>query len=209
MYAFLFSDSNLWFSICIGLVFALFTLEILGMLFGLSLLSFLDDISPVEVDTDISINGGFSSLLSWLCIDKLPLMIWLVLLLTSFGLSGYMINYTSLTLFTSTLSNTLSIPIAGLLSLLITARLGEFIARLIPKSESSATRTTDLEGHVAEITLGTAKMHSAAEAKCVDEFNQTHYLMVEPLEEDEEFHQGEHVILVKKGTRSWQATRYQ
>ena len=211
MFAFLFSDHNLWFSIAIGIVLALFTIEVLGMLFGLSLMSLMDDISPVELDadadTDVS-GGGFSSLLSWLCLDRLPLMIWLILLLTTFGLSGYVINFTSINWLGLTLTPYIALPAAFFVGLVLTGRLGSFIARLLPKNESSATHEFEFEGLVAQITLGKASPGSPAEAKCLDQFEQAHYLMVEPIESDQHFVQNDKVVLVKKGPRSWLATRY-
>lgn len=212
MYAFLFSDSNMWFSVAIGIVLALFTIEILGMLFGLSLMGLLDDVSPIELDasadTSADIGGGFSSILSWLCLDRLPLMIWMILLLTAFGLVGYLINFSTAKLLGFQASIMISIPLASILALIITGRLGSGIAKLVPKNESSATHQFEFEGMVGHITLGSATSGSPAEAKCVDQFEQAHYLMVEPIEKNESFSQNDKIVLVQKGTQSWLATRY-
>ena len=208
MYAFLFSDNNLWFAISMGIVIALFTIEVLGMVFGLSLMGLVDDISPIELDADADIDGGFSSIFSWLCLDRLPLMIWFVLLLTCFSLTGYTINYAALKVFNFEISSIILIPVAMLVGLVLTGRLGSALARLLPKNESSATHEFEFEGRVAQITLGTAKIGSPAEAKCMDQFEQAHYLMVEPMDAEESFNQHDKVVLVKKGPHSWLAMRY-
>jgi len=209
MFSLLFSDANFIFSVAIGIVFGIALLEVIGLLFGLSLMGLLDDVSPVDVDADVDLNAtGISPLFSWLSLDRLPLMIWLTLLLISFGLAGYIINYFSLLSFDSTLSRVISIPLAFILAILFTARSGGFLSRLLPKNESSAVNTADFSGSVAIITLGEARIDSPAEAKYVDAFEQAHYLMVEPMDEEECFVQGDRVILVSRKPASWQATRY-
>ena len=205
--SFLFQDANFFFTVAIGIVLVFALIEILGMLFGLSLMAFLDNLSPIDVDADLEA-GGVSGVLSWLCMDRLPLMIWLILLLTSFGLSGYLLNYAWLSFFGSYAATLISHPVALLLALLITGRVGGFIARMLPKNESTAVDTESFSGTVAIITVGTASQGSPAEAKAIDEFEQAHYLMVEPMSDDQ-FHQGDKVILVEKGPRSWLATRYE
>lgn len=210
MDTFLFSDNNLWFAIALGIVIALFIIEVLGMVLGLSLMGLVDDVSPINLNTDthLDTDSGFSSILSWLCLDRLPIMIWFVLLLTCFSLTGYVINFAALNVLGFEISSIIAIPVALLLGLLLTGRLGSTLARLLPKNESSATHEFEFEGRVAEITLGTAKSGSPAEAKCLDQFDQAHYLMVEPIDTEESFKQHDKVILVNKGSRSWLATRY-
>ena len=208
MFSFFFLDQNLWFSIAVGIVISLFVLELLGVLFGLSLLSFLDDISPIEVGADANVEGGVASSLSWLCLDRLPLMVWLILFLTLFGLSGYLFNFASGSLMGSLPPTAISLVAAIIIGLFLTARLGSSVAKLLPKQESSAMHEYDFEGLTAEIVLGVAKPGSPAEAKCIDQFNQAHYLLAEPIEAEEVFNQGDTVILVKKGPNCWLATRY-
>lgn len=210
MYAFLFSDANWLFSIAIGFVLVLFTIEMLGVLFGLSLMGMVDDISPIElnIDADVGIDGGFTSLLSWLCLDKLPLMIWLVIFLTGFGLTGYLTNFISIHATGFPLENFIAVPIAIVLGLFICGSLGSKLAQLMPKNESSAAHDADLEGRIAEITIGKASQGSPAEAKCIDDYHQMHYVMVEPIEPEQVFNQHEKVILITKQAHSWLVMRY-
>ena len=206
MLSFLFSDANFYYSVAIGFVIVFFLVELIGMVLGVSLMSFLDDLSPIEVDASVEA-GGASGLLNWLCLDRLPLMIWVTLCLSSFGLSGYAMNYAAQQMIGGHLANVISIPIAIVIALLITGRVGGVLARMMPKNETTAIDMTAFEGSVATITVGTARKHSPAESKVIDKFEQAHYFMVEPIDDDT-FHQGDKVILVKKGPRSWFATRY-
>ena len=208
MIAFILADSNFWFNVAIGSVLALLLLEVASMLFGISLLGMLDSDVDVDLDADMDA-GGVTALLSWLSIDKLPTMIWLVLLLTSFGLSGYITNLVFINVINDFAPAIISIPSAFVLGLLITGRTGGILSRMLPKNESSAMSTDAFVGNVAQITLGKAVAGSPAEAKFTDQHNQPHYVMVEPMEGNEAFVQGDQVILVQKQSNSWLATRYQ
>ena len=100
---------------------------------------------------------------------------------------------------------TLLAVIAGLF---FTTRFGTFIARLLPKQESSATTADELVGTVGHITVGVARQNSPAEGKFIDAHGQPHYLLVEPLEPDEQFSQGEKILLIQKRDYRWLASRY-
>ncbi len=203
MLSFLLNDANFWFSCALGAVLTLLILEVAGMVFGLSLLSLVDDPAEAELDTTSGIE-----LASWLALDRLPFMVWLVLLLTSFGIAGYLLNFLSLNFLTTYFSPLPVIVFALLIALLTTSQFGGFIARLLPRQESSATTTEDLVGTVGYITLGVARPSNPAEGKFTDSFGQPHYLLVEPIETNEQFSQGEQILLIKKQAKSWLATRY-
>jgi hypothetical protein len=210
MLNFLLADINLIFSIAIGIVLTLGFIELLGLLTGFSLMGLVDDISPVEIDAsvDAPTSGGFSQTLSWLCLDRLPLLIWLILFLTSFGIIGYLINAIALNIFNVGLPILVSIPSALIAAVIVTARTGSVLAQMMPKTDSSATDQEQFSGMVATITLGKAQENSPAEAKFSDSFDQTHYVMVEPMDSNQIFNQGDKVILVNKGKRGWMATAY-
>ena len=59
-------------------------------------------------------------------------------------------------------------------------------------------------GQPAKIILGIAQANSPAQAKVKDQFGQTHYVLVEP-EQDESFQQGQIVILTRKTKLGFQA----
>ena len=206
MLSFLLDDANFWFSCALGIVIALFILEMAGMFFGVSLLGLVDDQAALDADADTS--SGFTEFGSWLALDRVPLLVWLVLLLTTFGSAGLTFNFLSLTLLDTYFARWLITLLAVVAGLFLTARFGTFIARLLPKQESSATTADELVGTVGHITVGVARQNSPAEGKFVDAHGQPHYLLVEPLEPDEQFSQGEKILLIQKRDYRWLASRY-
>ena len=206
MLSFLLDDANFWFSCALGIVIALFILEMAGMFFGVSLLGLVDDQAALDADADTS--SGFTEFGSWLALDRVPLLVWLVLLLTTFGTAGLTFNFLSLTLLDTYFARWLITLLAVIAGLFFTARFGTFIARLLPKQESSATTADELVGTVGHITVGVARQNSPAEGKFIDAHGQPHYLLVEPLEPDEQFSQGEKILLIQKRDYRWLASRY-
>ena len=206
MLSFLLDDANFWFSCALGIVIALFILEMVGMFFGISLLGLVDDQAALDADADTS--SGFTEFGSWLALDRVPLLVWLVLLLTTFGSAGLTFNFLSLTLLDTYFARWLITLLAVVAGLFCTARFGTFLARLLPKQESSATTADELVGTVGHITVGVARQNSPAEGKFIDAHGQPHYLLVEPLEPDEQFSQGEKILLIQKRDYRWLASRY-
>ncbi len=206
MLSFLLDDANFWFSCALGIVIALFILEMAGMFFGVSLLGLVDDQAALDADTDTS--SGFTEFGSWLALDRVPLLVWLVLLLTTFGSAGLTFNFLSLTLLDTYFARWLITLLAVIAGLFFTTRFGTFIARLLPKQESSATTADELVGTVGHITVGVARQNSPAEGKFIDAHGQPHYLLVEPFEPDEQFSQGEKILLIQKRDYRWLASRY-
>jgi hypothetical protein len=206
MLSFLLDDANFWFSCALGIVIALFILEMAGMFFGVSLLGLVDDQAALDADADTS--SGFTEFGSWLALDRVPLLVWLVLLLTTFGTAGLTFNFLSLTLLDTYFARWLITLLAVVAGLFFTARFGTFISRLLPKQESSATTADELVGTVGHITVGVARQNSPAEGKFIDAHGQPHYLLVEPLEPDEQFSQGEKILLIQKRDYRWLASRY-
>jgi hypothetical protein len=70
------------------------------------------------------------------------------------------------------------------------------VARIVPKETSSAINIDSLSGQTATIVIGTAKKGLPSQAKVRDLYGQTHYILVEP-ENDESFSQGDQVVLAQ------------
>ncbi|TKB46377.1 YqiJ family protein [Thalassotalea mangrovi] len=206
MLNFLLSDVNFAFSVALTIVFGLALLEGIALVIGSSVMTLLDDLTGFDIDADVDADvssGGLTSVLGWLCLDKLPLLVWLILMLTSFGLSGLIYNYLVLSSVNIELLYWAAKPVALFCALIITHTFGDAIARIIPKNETSAVSTIEFSGKVATITLGRARRGNAAEASLVDDFNQKHYVMVEPENDHDEFLQGTQVVLIEKANSSW------
>ncbi len=209
MIEFILADINIGFAVALCSVLALAILEGIGMLIGLSMVNLLDHISPIDLDVDTDIPmGGLTPLLGWLCLNRLPLLIWLVLFLTSFGMTGYTLNYILLNNFTVILPEFLTYGLSFMLSLYATHHIGVPLSRLLPKNESSAISNNSFNGLIATITIGTAKQDSPAEASLIDSFNQKHYVLVIPDNDNEEFNKGQQVVLVEKKKSFWLAIKF-
>lgn len=199
----LLSPANFWFSIALIAVFFVFILELVSTVLGASLLGLGEDFA--ELDGDGFLNTSFAN---WLNINKVPFLIYLIVLLTIFGLVGLIINGITASVLSSTLPTLLSVTLAFFIGLLVTAKTVKIIAGVLPSVESSAVNSEDFIGSVAEITIGKASRGNPAEAKFTDHYSQPHFVLVEPFEDEELFAQGERVILVQKNQHSWLATRY-
>lgn len=210
MIEFLLLTENSTYLTALMIVLGLGVIEGVGLLIGLSAMSVLDDLFNFDVDTDATVNmeGGATALLGWLCLDKLPVLVWLVLVLTSFGLSGLTLNFVSGLTLGGFIPSLIGIPVAITSAALITSRFGRVLAKVMPKNESSAITQDSFTGRLAMITVGTAKVGQPAEAVFKDNYEQKHYVMVEPLREEESFNQGEQVVLMDKGETFWTATKY-
>lgn len=199
----LLSPANFWFSIALIAVFFVFILELISTIFGASFLGLGDDFAEVDGEGFLS-----TSLANWLNINKVPFLIYLVVLLTLFGLAGLMLNGLTASIFKITLPAAISVPLALIVGLFVAAKTVKIIASVLPSVESSAVNSEDFIGSVAEITIGKASRGNPAEAKFTDHYSQPHFVLVEPFEDEELFAQGERVILVQKNQHSWLATRY-
>ncbi|MEJ6401849.1 YqiJ family protein [Yoonia sp. 2307UL14-13] len=209
------------FSIALCVVFGLFLLEIIALILGGSVLAAGSDAPDVDIDLDadfdMDIDADFdvdaemdvemntpdtdiapSGLLGWLGLKDVPFLIWFVSFLTIFGLSGLVILQMGTAITGLTLPLIMTIPAATVISAYCTRFIATVVAAIMPKTESTAMRTRFLGGHYGTITQGTARRGSPAEAKIKDRHGNTHYLRVEPLEDDAEIRQGAEVHVLRK-----------
>nr|WP_181006167.1 YqiJ family protein [Shewanella insulae] len=199
---------NLPYSLAMALVILLGLVEGLSMVFGLSLFGLLDDLSPMEMDADVDTDvSGVTGVAGWLCLDRLPLLIWLVLALTSFAIAGFGINYLAQS-FYGHLPSPLGVSLAILLGALSCRFLGARLANLLPKNESSAVSVDDLSGLVGVVTLGCARKGFPSEAVVKDIYQQKHYVLVEPELAGEAFSQGTSVVLLNRNGQVWSVVQF-
>ncbi|AZG74846.1 OB-fold-containig protein [Shewanella livingstonensis] len=212
MLAFLIAHENTPFSIALVIVVMLGIFELIAMIAGLSIFSALDNSlsadldADVDVDTSVSVTG-MTGLLGWLCLNRLPLLIWLVLALSSFAITGYVINFISLQISAELLTRLIVVPIALIITCISSHFLGNAIANILPKNETSAISVNALGGCVATITQGRAVKGRPTEAMVRDEFQQKHYVLVEPEDVGVEFVRGVEVVLLAHKGKVWTAAR--
>jgi hypothetical protein len=174
-------------------------LEGLTLLVGFSASHWLDNLLPHAEGAD----GAFDSVLGWLHIGKVPLLILLVIFLTSFAVTGFALNLVVYALVGLRVPAVIAVPVALIAALPMVRGIGAAVARLIPRDQSYAVSLDSLVGRVAAIVSGTARHGFPAQAKVTSEFGQTLYVMVEPDSADTVFPTNESVLLVRRisGTR--------
>ncbi|ENW82970.1 hypothetical protein F909_01247 [Acinetobacter sp. ANC 3929] len=202
--------SNIVFSIALMLCLFIGILELFLLLLGGSS-SFLEQFLPESLShvdhADVSLEQSdhlLTQLLEWLYLGKVPLLIWLIIFLTVYALTGLILQDVFYQLTEHYLSAWIVAPACLFLCMPLVRYSAALIAKIIPKDETTAIQTDDLIGRTAQIILGDAKPNSPAQAKVKDQFGQTHYVLVEP-ELDIVFHQGQQVILTQRTKIGFQA----
>ncbi|MDH5693246.1 MAG: YqiJ family protein [Gammaproteobacteria bacterium] len=204
MFEFLTASQNLPFTVALAVMFGIALLEGVASLIGASLSNAIDSMLPeVDMDADLDASeirapNALSKLLSWFRIGRVPVLMLLIVFLTSFGLIGLGIQKIAFGLVGSLLPSWIAVVPAVFCSLPFVRVFGGLFEKFLPKDETEAVSDNSFVGRVATITLGLATHGSAAEAKLKDEFGASHYLMVEPDVETESFSQGDQVLIVKK-----------
>lgn len=207
MIDFLVADQNTLYSFALCLMLFIALLEGVGVLLGLSLFSAIDNILSVDVDIDADMQapGGLTAILGWLCISRLPFLIWLVLFLTTFALTGLSINFASATIANYMVPTLIGSLITLIITIVLVRMFGSKLADILPKNETSAVSSDSFTGAIAQITLGKASINNPTEAVLTDQFNQKHYLLVAPERETDTFTQGDQVVLTRKEQSTWLA----
>ncbi len=203
------NSAFLW-AITLMLIIAIF--EGVAMVLGAGISQFLDNLLP-DVDIDVSevdmnsTPGALSLLLGWFYLGKVPALIWLILMLTSFGVSGYAIQGVSQSVTGIYLPGLMSVPAALFCSVLFIRLSGKAFSKLRLQDETEAVSTDTFIGSLATIVIGEARKGLAAEARLTDKFGTTHYIRVEPDNEAETFSAGEEVLLVSQAGSKFNAIK--
>lgn len=216
---FIFAAQNTPFAVALVLMFLIALLEGVTTFLGAGLSGLLDSLLPeMDFDLDLDVDADIDSpdfdagstltkILGWLRFGQVPALVILVIFLTSFGLVGYILQA-----FCSELLGRLipALPASGLaiIGALPFVRIGGgILAKIMPKDETDAVSERTFIGLIAVITLGTARPGKPAQGKLKDRHGQTHYIMIEPDEPQEEFAQGTEVLLVRQQGASFRAIR--
>ncbi|MBX3594271.1 OB-fold-containig protein [Sphingomonas sp.] len=136
--------------------------------------------------------------LDWMGFGQVPLLVVVVLLLASVGLTGLIGQQIAHDLFGGLLPAWIAVPGAAALALPMTAVSARLLAPILPHDQTTAIDIGDLVGRGAIIVTGRAAPGSPARARAEDWYGQAHYLMVEPDTVGQAFDEGERVLLVRR-----------
>ena len=145
-----------------------------------------------DVDADAP---GSSGPLAWLGPGDVPTTIWLAALLLGFGASGLVVQAVA-TAATAPLPGWLAAIPAAASGLLFARGFGRALARLVPRTESSAQTSRQLARRRGLVTMGTAARGRSAEVRVTDRHGNIHYLRAEPLHDDDVIAQGTEVVVL-------------
>ncbi len=169
----------------------------------------------IDADTDIDFGGhghgsadfghaevesatALSRLLGWFCVGRVPVLVLLVVFLTVFGLAGLLVQSIAMGMLGIMFPAFLATVPALAIAIPSVRLLGKGIARIIPKDETDAISRDAVVGRIARITIGIARRDQPAEARVRDVHGHDHYVMVEPLNDDEAFEVGEALLVVAR-----------
>ncbi|WP_415401768.1 YqiJ family protein [Tateyamaria sp. SN3-11] len=210
------------FAVCLAVVAGLFVLEILTALLGGSILGVGSDAPDVDLDLDADFDfsveapegvdlgvddaipeidtgdAGTPGIFTWIGARDVPFLIWLVSFLTMFGLFGLIIQSICVGIFGAPLPILPACAVAFVPALGVTRVIANWVALIMPKTETTAMRARHLGGCHGIVTQGTASRGRPAEVKIKDRHGNIHYMRVEPLYDEEIFEQGSDVTLIRK-----------
>jgi len=225
MLEFLGAPQNLPFSVAIGVMFGIAAVEVVGTLLGAGVSQLLDSALPdfdadVDVDADLDLDadaavsagslhgpGPLMQVLTWLHVGRVPVLVLLILFLTAFGVIGLALQSVVSDLTGRLLPAALAALPAAAGAVPAVRVVGGWIARVIPKEETSAVSRQTFVGRIATVVIGTARAGSPAQARLRDEHGRTHYVMVEPDLQGDQFPTGSEVLLVKVAGPRFRAIR--
>lgn len=202
MIDFMLEPANLPFAVALAIMLFIAAIEGVGALLGFALSGLLDNLMPdldIDVDApDLNDHGAFGEFLTWLRLREVPVIVVLIAFLTSFSITGFLIQQ----LFASALGFLLPALVAAAaatFACLPGVRLfAGVLGKIMPRDETEAVGTASFIGRTATITLGTASRGEPAQGRLKDKFGKSHYVMIEPDLNDQTFDQGEHILLVRQ-----------
>lgn len=202
----MFTGINYWFSLAIAIVLAFFLVETLATLIGKSFMGIFDDPQKIPERPAVTSLSLASMVLAVTGLSRLPLLLWVSVLLTLFALCGYLLHGLVSVLVPALRSEAFILPVALTSALSLLSLLSGYLHRLLI-AEEDEHYSKSFCGCVAEITIGVSRNGNPAEACFKDKYCQTHYILVEPIASNDTFTQGEQVVLVRPDPPCWRAIR--
>jgi hypothetical protein len=182
---------ELWpFVLATGLMIALALMEAAALLIGISTMSWYDG---AGIDPD----GFVGETLGWLHFGKVPILVLLVIFLTTFALAGFVSQFAVRGVIGSFVPWPAAAGVAFVVAVSGVRVFGGTLSRIVPRDETSAVLDASLVGRIGTIVIGTARAGKPAQARVRDEHGTSHYVMVEPEQADQVFEAGASVLLVR------------
>ncbi|MBT0587403.1 OB-fold-containig protein [Alteromonas oceanisediminis] len=198
MYEFFFSWQTIPFMGAMLVVVMFGTVELIGRAFGVSVIHELDDLRHVEFDVDPEDPDAIPPLLKWISLDRVPLLLWFIVLCIGFGVPGYSMNIVSKLIDNTYVNIVVSVATSIVIAILTVRVTGTPISNRLRAALPSErmTHPNYLVGEPAIICYGTATHEKEAKARLTQTNRYGEYIMVKSCYPDRTFPPGSDVILM-------------
>lgn len=178
----------------LGVMFLLCVVEGLALAFaGTMTPSFID------WDTDgVSSSEAPNGVLAYLNAGHLPLTLFVASAAAVFGVTGLGVQQIAAAILGVPLPLYAAIPIAIIAAIPGTHMISKGLGSLLPKTETTAISSDDFIGREGEVMAGTGARGMPVQVKLRDEHGQSHYIMVEPVRDDDTLKQGQSVLITAR-----------
>ncbi|MCW5210844.1 DUF1449 family protein, partial [Desulfobulbus sp. N3] len=165
---FLIEAANLPFSVSLAVMIAFVLLEAISLSFGAGLSDIIDALLPdldLDVDLPDSSLSTFTQILSWFRVGEVPLLMLFLVALTTFGISGLLLQSLVQMVTGTLLPPLIAIVPACFCAIPFIRVISELLNRYMPKDETTAVSEDSLIGRSAIILAGTATQGKPVQAK--------------------------------------------
>lgn len=185
------------FAIAAAMILILGSVEVISMLVGAS----LSEMLGTNIDFGHPSDNGVINAISWINVGGVPLLIFLLLLLGAFSITGFLIQDLA-RMVAGPLPATLASVGAVGVSIPLVRSASRAIARVIPKDESYAVGLGDLVGRVGEVVIGPLDQGPPGRVSVADIHGNRHFVWAVAAPASSPLPQGTMVLLVDRdGTR--------
>ncbi|MCP3469897.1 YqiJ family protein [Bradyrhizobium sp. CCGUVB1N3] len=185
------------FAIAAAMIVIVGSVEVVSMMVGAS----ISEMLGTNIDFGHPSDNGVINAISWINLGGVPLLIFLLLLLGAFSITGFLIQDIARMVAGPLPASVASLG-AGVASIPLVRISSGFIARIIPKDESYAVGLGDLVGRVGEVVIGPLDQGPPGRVSVADVHGNRHFVWAVAAPSSEPLVQGSLVLLVDRvGTR--------
>ncbi|WP_298877581.1 OB-fold-containig protein [uncultured Bradyrhizobium sp.] len=190
------------FAIAAAMILIVGTLEVVTMLVGAS----LSEMLGTSIDFSHPSDNGVINAISWINVGGVPLLIFLLLALGAFSITGFLIQDVA-----RMVAGSLPASLASLAAVVVSVPLvrgaSRGIARIIPKDESYAIGLGDLVGRVGEVVVGPLDQGPPGRVSVADIHGNRHFVSAVAAPSSSPLPQGTLVLLVDRVDTRFVAVR--
>jgi membrane protein implicated in regulation of membrane protease activity len=185
------------FAVAAAMIVIVGSIEVVSMLVGAS----LSEMLGTNIDFGHPSDNGVINAISWINVGGVPLLIFLLLLLGAFSITGFLIQDVA-RMVAGPLPATLASVGAVAVSIPLVRAASRGIARVIPKDESYAIGLGDLVGRIGEVVIGPLDQGPPGRVSVADVHGNRHFVSAVAAPDSSPLPQGTMVLLVDRdGTR--------